>query len=140
MSRCHAVDEELMPDMQLTLSLIPGAFAVCRLAPDDPVPAWAFQGMFYSVSRTPDELSVVCAQEYIPAGVLCHSGWRCLGVAGPLDFAMVGVLASLVRPLAQAGISVFALSTYDTDYLLVQDESLAAACQTLRRASHHVVA
>jgi hypothetical protein len=120
----------------LTLFLLPETFAVCRLAADAELPAWAAAGGFCAVTRTADELSIVCAQEQVPTGVTCQAGWRCLQVAGPLDFALTGVLASLAQPLAAAGISIFAISTFDTDYLLIQDGALDAARTALRAAGH----
>jgi hypothetical protein len=120
-----------------TLSILPELFAVCRLAPDAPVPAWA-AGPFVSITRTPDELSAVCPAASVPNDIRCERGWRCLRVAGPLDLAQVGVLASLVVPLAEAGGSVFVVSTFDTDYLLVREADLVAAVEALRRHGHLV--
>ena len=120
----------------LTLFLLPDTFAVCRLPAGAELPAWAMAGSFYAVTRTANELSIVCAQAQVPDDVTCQPGWRCLQVAGPLDFALTGVLASLAQPLAAAGLSIFALSTYDTDYLLIQDETLEAARAALRNAGH----
>ncbi len=125
-----------MTQLQLTLSLLPDTFAVCRLPAGVVLPTWAMAGSFYAITRTAQELSLVCAQEQVPAGVTCQPGWRCLQVAGPLDFALTGVLASLAQPLAAAGISIFALSTFDTDYLLIQGEALGAARAALRNAGH----
>ena len=115
----------------LTLVPVDGSFVVCRLAADAPVPAWAAGGPFVSITRTATELSVVCRQEAVPEGVRCERGWRCLRVAGTLDFSLVGVLASLLNPLAEAGISVFVVSTFDTDYLLVKEDNLEAATEVL---------
>jgi len=119
----------------LTLSLLPETLAVCRLAPDASIPAWALQAgphqSFVSVTRTSEELSIVCARELVPAGTRAERGFRALKVAGPLDFSLTGVLASLTLPLAEAGVSVFAVSTFDTDYLLVREAQLAAARKTL---------
>jgi hypothetical protein len=120
----------------LTLTLLPDSLAVCRLGPDEPVPGWAWAGPLAAVVRTPDELSVVCAEAAVPAGVRCERGWRALRVAGPLDFSEVGVLAALVGPLADAGVSVFAVSTFDTDYLLVRAGQLPAAVAALTAAGH----
>ncbi len=120
-----------------TLVPLEGTFAVCRLDPDSPLPGWA-SGPFVSVTRTADELSVVCLEEGVPDGVRCERGWRCLRVAGALDFALVGVLASLLGPLADAGVSAFAVSTFDTDYLLVKDGDYGRAVDALRRAGHGV--
>lgn len=122
------------------LQLVPldGTFAVCRLAADDPVPGWATVGPFVSITRTTDELSVVCREEAAPEGVRCERGWRCLRVAGTLDFSLVGVLASLLGPLAEAGVSVFVISTFDTDFLLVRAPELERAIEVFLRAGHTV--
>jgi hypothetical protein len=95
-------------------------------------------GNFFSITRTADELSVVCPQAVVPEGVECERGWRCLRVAGTVPFSAVGVLAALSAPMADAGISVFALSTFDTDYLLVKAEDLERAVDTLRRRGHSI--
>jgi hypothetical protein len=122
----------------LTLDLLPGRFAVCRVDPEAPVPAGALAGPFASVTRTADELSIVCPEPQMPAGARCEAGWRCLKVRGPLPFSAVGILASLTAPLAAAGVSLFALSTFDTDYLLVQESDLERALAALRAAGHAI--
>ncbi len=122
----------------LTLRLVPGTFAVCRLPPTAAVPGWALGGPFASLTRTADELSVVCPEAAVPAGVDAEGGWACLGVVGPLAFALVGVLAALTRPLAEAGVSLFAVSTFETDYLLVKRAALAKALAALEAAGHRV--
>ena len=111
--------------------------AICRLAAGDTLPPWA-AGPFYSVTRTADELSVVCREAAVPAGVRSERGWRALQVQGPLDFALTGVLASLAVPLAQAGVSIFAVSTFDTDYLLVKEEQNERAARVLQLAGHEL--
>ena len=110
-----------------------GALAVCRLAPDAAVPGWA-AGPFVSVTRTPEELSVVCDEAGVPDGVRAERGWRALEIEGPIDFNLTGVLAGLTVPLADAGISVFVMSTFDTDWLLVREPQLPDALTVLRRA------
>jgi len=100
------------------------------------VPAWVDGGNFWSVSRTPDELSIVCEERLIPSGVNSEVGFSCLQVIGPLGFDTVGVLASLTGALAASGISVFAISTFDTDYLLVRQASLPDAIDALRESGH----
>lgn len=117
----------------LTLTLLSETLAVCRLEPDDPVPSWADGPGFASVTRTDDELSVVCPERRVPDDVRAEGGWRAFRVEGPLDFSMVGILASLTGPLAAAGIPVFAVSTFDTDYLLVSSADVAGAVQVLRK-------
>jgi hypothetical protein len=127
-----------MADHHLTLALLAETFAVCRLGPAEGVPPWATSGPLSSITRTPDELSVVCEQSAVPQGVRCQRGWRGLRVGGTLDFSLVGVMACLVAPLAAAGVSVFAVCTFDTDYLLVPEGSLETAVDALRRAGHVV--
>ena len=104
----------------MTLARVPGRYAVARLAPDAPVPSWASTGALTSITRTADELSIVCDDDAVPNGVYAMRDFAALRVLGTIDFAVVGVLASLTRVLAEAGVSVFAFSTFDTDYLLVR--------------------
>lgn len=124
--------------MNLTLSLHKERFAVCRLAPGDEVPAWAGGGEFTSVTRTRDELSVVCAERAMPEGIRCEGGWRVFEIEGPLDFGLTGVLASVAGPLAAAGVSIFAVSTFDTDYVLVREETVERSIAALGAAGHRV--
>ncbi|MGH9870715.1 MAG: ACT domain-containing protein [Candidatus Polarisedimenticolia bacterium] len=124
--------------MTHTLELLPGACAVARLGPGAEVPRWAGGGPFVSITRTGDELSIVCPEAAVPHDVTAQRGFRCLRVVGPLDFGVVGVLASLTGPLARAGISIFTVSTYDTDYLLLRESDLERAAATLTEAGHTV--
>jgi len=133
--------------MNLTLLVLPGRYSICRLNAGDAVPAWApvstgplgsGAGGFVSVTRTGDELSIVCPESDVPEAVRCDRGWRCLKVAGPLDLSLTGVLAGLTAPLAEARINIFAVSTFDTDYLLVKDERLSRALETLVSAGHRI--
>lgn len=121
------------------LTLLGELVTVCRLAADDPLPSWLPTRGFVSITRTADELSIVCSADAVPPGVRCESGWGCLVVAGPLDFGLTGILASIATPLAEAGISIFAISTFDTDYVLVKGEKLDGAVEVLRRAGHEVL-
>lgn len=127
-----------MTETYLTLTLLPDTFAICRLPASAALPAWAATGPFSAVVRTSEELSMVCVEQSAPPDVACARGWRGLKVAGPLDFALTGVLASLAGPLAEAGVSIFAISTYDTDYLFVRGEQFDTAVDTLRRAEFAV--
>jgi hypothetical protein len=120
------------------LIVIPGVYAVAKLQPDAPVPVWAAGGNFVSVTRTAHELSIVCEQASVPSNITIEGGWRALMVAGPLDFDLTGILASLTAPLSVAGISVFAIATYDTDYLLIRVRDLPRAANVLREAGHTV--
>lgn len=122
----------------VALHLLPAPLAVCQLAADAPQPDWARLGDLLVFLRTPDELTVVCAQQSVPPEVRSESGWRALKVGGPLAFSEVGVLAGLAVPLAEAGVSIFALSTYDTDYILVRESALAGAIAALQAAGYTI--
>jgi hypothetical protein len=122
----------------LELSLLPEHFAISRLAADSPIPGWATQGPFYSVTRTGDELSIVTELSRVPADIQSQPVWRVLKVHGPFVLSEIGVLAALAMPLAEAKISLFAISTFDTDYLLVTSETLPAATAALERAGHTI--
>jgi hypothetical protein len=123
---------------RLILRVLPGTFAICRLAPDAAVPSNISNGALHSVTRTATELSIVCEQHLAPAGAKCERDWACLSVDGPLAFDAVGVLAALVAPLAAANISIFSISTFDTDHLLVSRLNLPRAIDALRAAGHEV--
>lgn len=120
-------------------SLLPGRYAIARVPPESPAPAWAFasQGVA-SVTRTTDELSVVCLAALIPAGVRSDAGWCCLKVKGPFAFDQVGILSSFAVPLAQAGVGIFAISTFDTDYILVKENQRDLAINALVSAGHSI--
>jgi hypothetical protein len=122
----------------LTLHLLSESFAVCQLAADSPVPDWA-AGNLVSVTRTPEELSIVCEERSVPVDVKRQGDFRCFRVAGPLDFTMTGVIAALACPLTDAGISLFPLGTYNTDYIFVRRDDLDRATATLRKAGHRFV-
>jgi uncharacterized protein len=122
----------------LTLSLLKPTLAVCRLSHTDEVPAWVWSEPFFCAARTEDELSLVLLQDNIPDEWTAERDWRALKVRGPLDFSLTGILASLAAPLAAAGISIFALSTFDTDYLLVRSFALEEACRVLADAGFKI--
>ena len=115
-----------------------GRYAICRLGPKALVPSWVDHGEFWSVSRTADELSIVCEEDLTPAGTDAERGFSGLKVLGPFDLSEVGVLASLTGALAASAISVFAVSTFDTDYIFVKEEILPDAIDALREAGHVV--
>jgi hypothetical protein len=126
--------------MSHKFSLLPDAYAVIRLGPGDAVPTWALSSRpFFSVTRTADELSVVCLERDTPSHVNAERGWRAIKLIGPFPFDQVGVLASFATPLAQHGVSIFALSTFDTDYILVKASHLDQALKALRAAGHNHV-
>jgi uncharacterized protein len=118
--------------------MLPDSFAIVRLAADAPLPRWATQGRFFSVTRTSDEVSVVCLADQVPSGVTAEKGWRALRVKGPFALSEIGVLAALSAALAEAKVSLLAISTFDTDYLLVSDGQLRAAIAALKGAGHRV--
>jgi uncharacterized protein len=122
----------------LNLTVLPEALAICRLSVDEAVPEWTMLGEFVSITHTAEELSIVCAEDNVPADVKADREWRALKVEGPLDLALTGVLASLADPLAKAQINIFAISTFDTDYLLVKGYNLTRACEVLRQAGRHI--
>jgi hypothetical protein len=128
----------------MNVTVLPELLAVCRLAASDRVPSWALElheGLV-SITRTPDELSIVCPDAAVPPDVEVESGWRALKVPGPIPFDQIGILASLADPLAAAGVSIFAVSTYDTDYVLVKEADLEralAALETSPPARRHLV-
>lgn len=126
------------PLPSLTLTLLPGEYAVCRLGPDVPLPAWADGGGFAALTRTAEELSLIRPAEVVPDGVRSERGWRLLKFEGPFAFDETGILASVLAPLAAAGIGILATSTFDTDYLLVKSTQLKAAAAALTAAGHIV--
>lgn len=123
---------------RLRLRELPWHLAVCRFAPDAALPAWVFHeaATFWSLTRTPDELSLVCPEEDLPPSVTdsVERGWRAFAVVGPLPFGLTGIVSGLTTPLATAGIPVFVLSTFDTDYVLVKDAHFAQARAVLANA------
>lgn len=123
---------------RLRLRVRPGRFAVVRLSARAPLPRWALAGPFHSITRTATELSIVCREGRVPAGVRQEDRFRCLEVEGPFAFDAVGILASLAAPLARARIPILAISTFDTDYLFVRQVHLARAVRALRRVGQVV--
>ncbi len=117
--------------IDIPLLVLPELYAVCRLAPDLPFPDWARSADLISFVRTPEELSVVCKQRYVPPDIKAELGWRVIKVQGPLDFDLVSLLASITAPLANAGISIFVISSFETDYVLVKEKSLDLAVEAL---------
>jgi hypothetical protein len=121
---------------KLKFRRITGSFAVCRLPPQAPLPGWALSGVVTSVTRTEVELSIVCPGENVPEGVQAEKGWICFELGGPFPFSQTGILASFIGPLAERGVSICAISTFDTDYVLVKEEFAGAALEALHEAGH----
>ena len=121
---------------QLKFRQVRGPYAIVRLGPTAEIPGWAAQGEFTSISRSADELSVVCPANNLPADVHSPHHWICLELEGPFPFNLTGVLLSFIEPLSSKGIPIFAISTYDTDYVLTPQEFAVAAISTLQQAGH----
>ncbi len=126
------------PSTSLRLSVLEERLAVCWLELRAEIPPWATSAPFFCVARTPDELSVVCPEEHVPAGITCERGWRALKLQGPFGFELTGVLASVAAPLARCEVGILAIATYDTDYVLVKEEQLDPAIAALRERGHEI--
>jgi hypothetical protein len=129
---------EKHPRLHLNFRLLPGPYAIVHLAPDASIPEWAAQGEFTSITRSANELSIVCPAANLPRDVQSPNRWICLRLEGPFPFSEVGVLLSFIEPLSNNGIPIFAISTYDTDYVLIQEEFAGAALDLLQRAGHEL--
>jgi len=121
----------------MKLSILPGSFAICRLSPNNEVPGWVWENKtLLSVTYTEDELSIVCQSSLVPSNIRAEKGWVAIKVEGPLDFSLTGVLAAFSGPLAAGGVSIFALSTFDTDYILMKEQDISQAKRILERKGH----
>lgn len=123
----------------LKLIILAERLAVCRLDAKAPIPEWATGESFLSISRTRDELSVICEDHFVPAGAKASRGWRGFKIVGPLDLDLVGILVSVAVPLAHSNIGILPIGTYETDYVLVRDQQLSDAVKALRFAGFDVV-
>jgi uncharacterized protein len=125
----------------MNLTFLPETFVVCRLAPEQEVPQWAWQNKtaLLSVTYTADELSIVCLQSLPPFEVQCEGSWKAIKIQGQLDFSLTGILVALAAPLAAAHIPIFALSTFDTDYLLIKEEDSERARDVLEEHGNKFV-
>ncbi|MEQ8198568.1 MAG: ACT domain-containing protein [Clostridiaceae bacterium] len=124
----------------LTMKLLEEKYGICRLDKTELIPEWSKNSNCFSITRTEDELSIVCSQDSIPDDIKCEKDWRILKVQGPLDFSLIGILASISTVLAQKGISIFAVSTYDTDYILVKNKDIDNATESLVNEGYEVTA
>ncbi len=125
--------------MTLTLSLLSGRYAVCRFESNESIPVWATRSQFFTVTRTTDELSITCPEADVPRDIAkCERGWRAFKLHGPFDFGLTGILVSVLNPLAEAGVGIFAVSTFDTDYVLMKEENVEKAIEALRKIGHIV--
>jgi hypothetical protein len=124
---------------KLKFRQLPGPYAIVRFAPDSPVPDWATKGEFTSITRSADELSIVCPADNLPRDVDSPHHWIRLKLEGPFPFELTGVLLSFIEPLSRNDIPIFAISTYDTDYVLIQEDHAGNAMDILREAGHELV-
>lgn len=127
-----------MTDQPLSLHVRSETLAVCRMDAGTTPPEWATRGRFFSITASEREISVVCPVDLVPPDIRAVPGWRCLTVDGPLDFSLVGILASISGCLARAEVSLFAISTFDTDHILVKEYDLERAIGALGEAGHSV--
>ena len=130
--------QERRPRHKLRFRQLPGLYAVCQLPGGAPVPDWAASGHFVSITHSEEEVSIVCPEDNVPPGVKAEHGWICFKLEGPFPFAQTGVLASFIDPLAEQGVPIFAISTFDTDYVLVQESYAGVTLATLREAGHEL--
>lgn len=128
-----------MLEKVLTMKLLCEKYGVCRLNKTDSIPEWVKYSEFFSITKTLDELSVVCVEDTIPNDIKCERDWRILKIEGVLDFSLIGILASISAILAQKGISIFAISTYDTDYILVKNKHINNAIESLVNEGYEVI-
>ena len=127
-----------MVEIKLTITLLDDSFVICRLSSGATVSAQSSTNRFYSITRTDEEISVVCTTEDAPDEAKCDYGWRCFKVKGPLDFSLIGIIAAIATTLSRAGVSIFTISTFNTDYFLVKDDNLEIAIKALEDAGHLV--
>ncbi len=124
--------------MKLKFEVTSLRLALCRFEPDSQVPAWAIRGSFSSVTRTAEELSILCEAGLVPASVPSENDWACLKIAGLIPLTQTGVLAAFIAPLSERGIAIFTISTFDTDYVLVRESSLDTALAALKASGHEI--
>lgn len=123
----------------LHFSVLPGQFAVCQLQQDELLPAWVYQSSFYTISKTADELSIVCEEHLVKGEIQKSVGWKLLKINAVLDLSLTGITAQFSTALAKAGVNLSVIATYNTDYILVEEVKLATAIEALRSAGFGVV-
>lgn len=123
----------------MTLKILPKKYGVCRLPKTASIPLWVAESDFFSITKTEDELSVVCEEDRIPDDVKVEDGWRMIKVLGPLEFSLIGILSKISVILAEVQVSIFVISTYDTDYILVKEVNLELAVKTLKSKNYTII-
>jgi hypothetical protein len=118
---------------------LPGLYGVVRLACEESIPDWATKGDFTSITRTADELSIVCPADNLPPEIHSPERWICLKLEGPFPFSLTGVLLAFIEPLSTNGVPIFAISTYDTDYVLIPEDRMGGVVDLLRKAGHELI-
>lgn len=137
--RRKKVGSVIMLKQKLAMTILKGKYAVCKANNTASIVDLSRNNEFFSITKTPDEISIVCSQDSIPANEFkCEKNWKIMKVEGPLDFSLVGILASISTVLAKQGISIFVISTYDTDYILIKDKDLEIAINALISEGYHV--
>lgn len=124
--------------LKLKFRWIEGRFAVCQLPPTAAIPDWVRRGPIESITRTTEELSIVCLEELVPDDIKAEKQWACLKLEGPFPFSQTGILLSFIRPLSENGIPIFAIATFNTDYVLIKEEFVGMALTALREAGHEM--
>lgn len=127
-----------MKEMKLCFTQLKDTYSICRLNVIHSIPEWVYQSEMFSITKTLEELSIVCCQKFVPDDVKQERDFRVIKVKGPLDFSLIGILASISSILANKGISIFVISTYDTDYILVKEKNWQEAVKALTMAGHIV--
>lgn len=128
-----------MDTWRLKLSILDQQYAVCQIQPGEKIPDWVFNSPFFSATQTYEELSLITEEKDVPEGIKCEKGWACIKLEGTFEFSLTGVLTSIANPLAAHGISIFALSTFNTDYVLVKKEDLGQVIHILEKEGHHFI-
>jgi uncharacterized protein len=128
-----------MEKKQISLKMLGSRYAIGRLAANEAVPSWADGTGFVSISRTEEELSIVCPEERMPQGVRCDRDWVCFQFLGPFAFDQTGIALSVIRPLSEGDVGIFLISTFDTDYLLIKRPLLERAKRLLQEAGHMLI-
>lgn len=123
----------------LTLKLLDKTYAVCSLSKNKKIPSWAIEGDFLSITKTEDELSIVCEEKNVAEGIKYEGNWKILKIEGPLDFSLVGILAKISNLMAKNNISIFAISTYDTDYILIKLGNINKAIEVLKKDNYNII-
>jgi uncharacterized protein len=123
----------------LPFSVLPRQFAICQLKIDEPLPAWVYQSSFYTISKTADELSVVCEEHLVKGEIQKSVGWKLLKIDAVLDLSLTGITAQFSMALAKAGVNLSVIATYNTDYILVEQTKLATAIKALRESGFEII-